>query len=152
VKAILGLEIPAMVSHPSSSSDHHANGRSGAGNGHSRAEGTPGTPRKERSAGKEKGLQDPGLKDYVWPATEGEGAYWLTYSTASRRMLRKRSFRFSLQGIQLGYGRSCSYQANQARRPSKERTTDDRGTEGSKLARNGTDTQYLGRNRPAEEP
>jgi hypothetical protein len=24
-------------------------------------------PRKERSVGKEKAVQDPGLKDYVWP-------------------------------------------------------------------------------------
>jgi hypothetical protein len=114
-----------MVSHPSSSSERHANGRSGAGNGHGRAESTPGTPRKERSVGKEKAVQDPGLKDYVWPTTEWEGTGWLTYGTASRRMLGKGSFRFSLQGIQLGHRRSCSNQADQARGSPEERVADD---------------------------
>jgi hypothetical protein len=54
-----------MVSHPPSSSDRQANGRSGAGSGHGKAERTPGTPRKDGGAGKDKAVQDPGLKDYV---------------------------------------------------------------------------------------
>lgn len=48
------------------------NGRSGAGNGHGKTERTPGTPRKDGGAGKEKAVQDPGLKDYVGLYTEEE--------------------------------------------------------------------------------
>jgi hypothetical protein len=80
---------------------------------------------------------------------EKGGTCLLTYGIASRRMLRERSFRFSLQGVQLGHGRSCSYQADQARRPPKERAADDRGTEGSRLARKNPDIEFLGRNRPS---
>jgi len=55
-----------MVSHPPSSSERQPNGKSGAGSGYGRAERTPGTPRKEGGgAGKDKAVQDPGLKDYV---------------------------------------------------------------------------------------
>lgn len=53
----------AMVSHPPS--DRHPNVRTGAANGHGKAERTPGTPRKDGGAGKDKGVQDPGLRDYV---------------------------------------------------------------------------------------
>lgn len=52
-----------MVSYPSSSSER-PNGRA-AGNGNGKAERTPGTPRREGGAAKEKAVQDPGLKDYV---------------------------------------------------------------------------------------
>ncbi len=127
LEATPGSPIPAMVAHPSSSSDRHANGRSGAGNGHGRTESTPGTPRKERSVGKEKAVQDPGLKDYVWHTKNMGGTYWLTYGTASRGMLGKGSIWFSIQSFQLGYRRSCSHQANQAWGPPEERVTDDRG-------------------------
>lgn len=48
-------------------SEKHANGKSGAGSGSSKAERMPGTPRKDSGLGKEKGVQDPGLKDYVCP-------------------------------------------------------------------------------------
>lgn len=58
-----------MVSHPPSSSDR-VNGKSVAGNGHGKLEKTPVTPRRDGGAGKEKAIQDAGLKDYVricWP-------------------------------------------------------------------------------------
>jgi hypothetical protein len=55
-----------MVSHPPSA-DRQANGRSGVGSGHGKVERTPGTPRKDGNPGKEKAVQDPGLKDYVHP-------------------------------------------------------------------------------------
>lgn len=49
-----------MVSHVTPSADKQANGRSGGGNSRDR-----GTPRKDGNPGKEKAVQDPGLKDYV---------------------------------------------------------------------------------------
>jgi hypothetical protein len=52
-----------MVSHPPSSD--RQNGRSGPGNGNSRAEKTPGTPRRDDGLKKEKAVHDPGLKDFV---------------------------------------------------------------------------------------
>lgn len=59
-----------MGSHPPSSADRRGSERPGAGNGHGhgyghgKAERTPGTPRRD-GAGKDKAVQDPGLKDYV---------------------------------------------------------------------------------------
>jgi hypothetical protein len=54
-----------MVSYPASSSDRQTNGKPGAGNGHGKAERTPGTPRKDGGARREKAVQVPELKDYV---------------------------------------------------------------------------------------
>jgi hypothetical protein len=54
-----------MVPHPPSSGERHANGKSGATAGSGRVERTPGTPRKDGGATREKAMQDPGLKDYV---------------------------------------------------------------------------------------
>ncbi|KUJ11995.1 cell division control protein-like protein 15 [Mollisia scopiformis] len=68
-----------MVSHTQSSSDRQANGRSGAGNGHGKTERTPGTPRKDGGAGKEKAVQDPGLKDYRLGECLGKGAFGSVY-------------------------------------------------------------------------
>ncbi|KAH7407770.1 cell division control protein-like protein 15 [Cadophora sp. MPI-SDFR-AT-0126] len=68
-----------MVSHPPSSSDRQANGRSGAGNGHGKSERTPGTPRKDGAAGKDKAVQDPGLKDYRLGECLGKGAFGSVY-------------------------------------------------------------------------
>lgn len=63
-----------MVSHPPSSSDRPANGRTGQSNGHGhgnnrveRPERAQSTPRKDGGLSKEKPVQDPGLKDYVIP-------------------------------------------------------------------------------------
>lgn len=78
-----------MVSHTQPSSDRQANGRSGTGNGHGKAERTPGTPRKDGGAGKEKAVQDPGLKDYVGLSAEDEGTFAHT-RIAFRRMPWKR--------------------------------------------------------------
>lgn len=41
------------------------NGRPGAPTGNGRPERTPGTPRKDGNATRERALQDPGLRDYV---------------------------------------------------------------------------------------
>ncbi|KAK2625313.1 hypothetical protein QTJ16_005682 [Diplocarpon rosae] len=73
-----------MVSHPPSSSDRQANGRSGAGNshghGHGKVERAPGTPRKDGGAGKgDKAVQDPGLKDYRLGECLGKGAFGSVY-------------------------------------------------------------------------
>ncbi|KAG4417729.1 hypothetical protein IFR04_009168 [Cadophora malorum] len=68
-----------MVSHPPSSSDRQANGRSGAGNGHGKSERTPGTPRKDGGVGKDKAVQDPGLKDYRLGECLGKGAFGSVY-------------------------------------------------------------------------
>ncbi|KAH9223611.1 cell division control protein-like protein 15 [Leptodontidium sp. 2 PMI_412] len=68
-----------MVSHPPSSSDRQANSRSGAGNGHGKAERTPGTPRKDGGVGKDKAVQDPGLKDYRLGECLGKGAFGSVY-------------------------------------------------------------------------
>ncbi|TVY13708.1 Cytokinesis protein sepH [Lachnellula arida] len=69
-----------MVAHPPSSSERQPNGRSGVGGGHGRAERTPGTPRKEGGgAGKDKALQDPGLKDYRLGECLGKGAFGSVY-------------------------------------------------------------------------
>ncbi len=58
-----------MVSHPPSSSalERQANARTanGSGSGHGKIERAPGTPRKDGNTGKEKAVQDPGLRDYV---------------------------------------------------------------------------------------
>lgn len=55
-----------MVSHPPSSSERQPQSKFGAGGGHGRAERTPGTPRKEGGGvGRDKAVQEPGLKDYV---------------------------------------------------------------------------------------
>ena len=116
-----------MVSHPRSSSDRHANGRSGAGSGHGKAERTPGTPRKDGGAGKDKAVQDPGLKDYVSVRPKRRDAELLIYGIASRGMFRQGSFWISLQSVQLGNRRSSSCQADKVRRSSQERVADDRG-------------------------
>lgn len=119
-----------MVSHPPSSSERQANGRSGAGNGNGKLERAPGTPRKDGGAGKDKAVQDPGLKDYVgqiiWKGrwVERITAYM---NTASRRMLRQGSFRIRLQGFQLGDRRSCRCEADKVRRSAQERIANDRG-------------------------
>lgn len=88
-----------MVSHPPSSSDRQANGRSGAGNGHGKSERTPGTPRKDGGAGKDKAVQDPGLKDYVGQDCERGTEQLLIRWTAFRRVLRQGSFWFRLQSF-----------------------------------------------------
>ncbi|TVY50017.1 Cytokinesis protein [Lachnellula occidentalis] len=69
-----------MVAHPPSSSERQPNSRSGPGGGHGRAERTPGTPRKEGGgAGKDRALQDPGLKDYRLGECLGKGAFGSVY-------------------------------------------------------------------------
>ncbi|KAE8453022.1 hypothetical protein EG329_012209 [Mollisiaceae sp. DMI_Dod_QoI] len=68
-----------MVSHHPPSSDRQANGRSGAGNGHGKTDRTPGTPRRDGGAGKEKAVQDPGLKDYRLGECLGKGAFGSVY-------------------------------------------------------------------------
>ncbi|KAH8821133.1 cell division control protein-like protein 15 [Xylogone sp. PMI_703] len=68
-----------MVSHTPSSSDKHANGRSGSGSSHSRGERIPGTPRRDGGLGKEKGVQDPVLKDYRLGECLGKGAFGSVY-------------------------------------------------------------------------
>ncbi|RQM05513.1 hypothetical protein DH86_00001533 [Scytalidium sp. 3C] len=60
-------------------SEKHANGKSGAGSGSSKAERMPGTPRKDSGLGKEKGVQDPGLKDYRLGECLGKGAFGSVY-------------------------------------------------------------------------
>jgi hypothetical protein len=99
-----------MVSHIQPSSDR-ANGRSGAGNGHGKAERTPGTPRKDGGAGKEKAVQDPGLKDYVGLSTEVEDTSAHT-RIASWRMPWERCFWIRLQSFQLGNWRGCCCEAD----------------------------------------
>ncbi|KAH8685615.1 cell division control protein-like protein 15 [Tricladium varicosporioides] len=68
-----------MVSHPPSSSDRQPNGRSRDGSGHGKAERIPGTPRKDGGVGKEKAVQDPGLKDYRLGECLGKGAFGSVY-------------------------------------------------------------------------
>ena len=105
-----------MVSYPPSTSDRQSNGRTGAQNGHGKAERIPATPRKDGVAVKEKAVQDPGLKDYVrlrCLQTRDMCAY-IIHLIASRRMFREGSFWISLQGIQLGYRGSCCCQADKA--------------------------------------
>ncbi|RDL38065.1 Cell division control protein-like protein 15 [Venustampulla echinocandica] len=67
-----------MVSHTPSSSDRPSNSRSGSG-GNGRAERTPGTPRKDGGAGKDKAVQEPGLKDYRLGECLGKGAFGSVY-------------------------------------------------------------------------
>ncbi|KAL3424481.1 hypothetical protein PVAG01_03762 [Phlyctema vagabunda] len=68
-----------MVSFPPSSSDR-PNGRpSTSHNGHAKVERTPGTPRKEGGAAREKAVQDPGLKDYRLGECLGKGAFGSVY-------------------------------------------------------------------------
>ena len=91
------------------------------------AEKTPGTPRKDGAVGKDKAVQDPGLKDYV-SLRLGYVRITSTYMwIASRGMPREGRFWVRLQSIQLGNRRSCCCQTDQARRPPKKRTTNDRG-------------------------
>lgn len=104
-----------MVSHTQPSSDRQANGRSGAGNAHGKTERTPGTPRRDGGAGKEKAMQDPGLKDYVCPSAK-EDKQLLICGIASGRMSGKGCLRIRLQSFQLGNRRGCCCEADQARR------------------------------------
>jgi len=67
-------------------------------------------------------------------------------------MLRQGSFWLRIQGIQLGYGGSCSGQADQARRPPQERVANDRGEEILFLVQKEANPHLLGRNRPVKEP
>jgi hypothetical protein len=97
-----------MVSHPSSSSDRHANGRSGVGSGHSRVESTPGTPRKERSAGKEKGVQDPGLKDYVWSTAKEKRHIGLRMAQRLGECLGKGAFGSVYKAFNWGTGEAVA--------------------------------------------
>jgi hypothetical protein len=91
---------PAMVSHPPSA-DRQVSGRSGSG--HSKVDRTPGTPRKDGNPGKEKAVQDPGLKDYVSRlCCEGQGKL-LIFWVASRGMFGQGSLWICLQSFQLGY-------------------------------------------------
>lgn len=59
-----------MVSHVTPSADKQASGKTGSSHGRDR---TAGTPRKDGNPGKEKGVQDPGLKDYVCAVVGGRG-------------------------------------------------------------------------------
>ena len=93
--------------------ERQASNRS-SGHGHGKAERTPGTPRKEDRMVKERALQDPGLKDYVRVGSRSTTICLLIHVAETWRVPGQGSFRFSIQSFQLGYGGSCSYQADQA--------------------------------------
>jgi len=131
---------------------HNANdSRGSAGSGATpRHERTPNTPRKE-SNGRERAVQDPGLRDYVGRPAARE--YVLVYDrigrrrraeihtfmgrgltfcllgscAAPRRVFRQGCFWVRLQGHPLGHGRGCGSQADQACEPAQERASYDRG-------------------------
>lgn len=105
----------------------------------SRERGVPGTPSRKDKLRESLAVQDPGLKDYVgaslplFPLREDCSRVWgdgkldcvLTWRPAPRRMLGQGCLWRSLQGLQLGDGRGCCGEADQADRPAKERATDD---------------------------
>jgi hypothetical protein len=123
------------------SSDRQPNGRSGAANGHGRAERIPGTPRKEARVVREKAVQVPELKDYVRSLSlSPEGLATLADTgIGSWRLSRKGCFRVSLQGSEFGDGRGRSYQADQAWGPSEKRAADDRGIRAPTIMEFGAD-------------
>lgn len=77
-----------MVSHPpgGSGAERQSNGSGGrsanrGGSGHTKVSREPGagTPRKDGNPGKEKAVQDPGLKDYRLGECLGKGAFGSVY-------------------------------------------------------------------------
>lgn len=102
-----------MVPNPPSSGERLGSGK-GAGSGaQGRPERAPGTPRRDGGAGKDKAMQDPGLKDYVRRIMGYIRSYIADIvHTATRRMSGQGSLWISLQSIQLGHWRGSSYQAD----------------------------------------